>query len=153
MNITTKSKYALRAVIHLARQENGVIRREDLASAQGGISAVYLEKILLRLREKNLVTAKSGPGGGYRLARPASEITAWDIIHAVEDSPEPVMCLGEDAPACETDCDAKAFWARVWNAAVHEMKKATLSSLAAAGQEGEATLPDPEHNPDLAPCR
>ena len=52
MNITSKSKYALRAMIHLARKnDNGVMRREDLASAKGGISKEYLEKILLRLRE------------------------------------------------------------------------------------------------------
>jgi Rrf2 family protein len=121
--------------------------------AQGGISAVYLEKILLRLREKKLVTAKSGPGGGYRLARPASEITAWDIIHAVEDSPQPVVCLGEDAPACETDCEAKGFWARVWGAAVREMKDTTIASLAAAGQEGGALPENSSENPDLAPCR
>ena len=73
MNITTKSKYALRAMIHLARTKNGSARREDLAAAQGGISREYLEKILLRLRQKNLVDAKTGPGGGYRLARPPAD--------------------------------------------------------------------------------
>ena len=86
MNITSKSKYALRAIIHLARTNNGVMRREDLSIAQGGISKEYLEKILLRLRELNIVEAKSGRGGGYRLAKPAAELTAWDVISAVEES-------------------------------------------------------------------
>jgi Rrf2 family iron-sulfur cluster assembly transcriptional regulator len=101
MNITSKSKYALRAVIHLACTKTGVARREDLASAQGGISTEYLEKILLRLREHNILTAKSGPGGGYRLARPAIEMTAWDVISAVEESPQPVSCLGNGAEESE----------------------------------------------------
>jgi Rrf2 family iron-sulfur cluster assembly transcriptional regulator len=131
MNITSKSKYALRAVIHLAQQKSGIARREDLASAQGGISTEYLEKILLRLRENNILTAKSGPGGGYRLARPASEMTAWDVINAVEESLQPVSCLGNGQSGCSdgTSCEAKPFWERVWGAAAAEMKNTSIASL------------------------
>jgi Rrf2 family protein len=130
MNITSKSKYALRAIIHLARTSNGVMRREDLSIAQGGISKEYLEKILLRLRELNIVEAKSGRGGGYRLAKPASELTAWDVISAVEESPQPVSCLNENAVSCGGSCEAKTLWSRVWNAAVQEMKNTSIASLA-----------------------
>ncbi|MHC4942766.1 MAG: RrF2 family transcriptional regulator [Planctomycetota bacterium] len=129
MNITSKSKYALRAMIHLAQNGAGIMRREDLAIAQGGISKEYLEKILLRLREVGVVEAKSGRGGGYRLAKPADELTAWDIIVAVEDSPEPVSCLGSQPVNCTNHCGAKSLWKRVWDAAVQEMKNSTLSSL------------------------
>jgi len=131
MNITSKSKYALRAMIHLAQNGTKTLRREDLAVAQGGISKEYLEKILLKLREVSLVEAKSGRGGGYRLAKPADELTAWDIISAVEDSMEPVACLGKNPPAsCSSDhCGAKTLWKRVWDAAVQEMKSTSLSSL------------------------
>ena len=138
MNITSKSKYALRAVIHLARADGRPVRREDLASAQGGISTEYLEKILLRLREQGLLIAKSGPGGGYRLAQPPEEITAWDVIHAVEDSLAPVACLEEGARApehpCNNDglnCEARPFWTRVFNAVMREMKASTIADLAA----------------------
>ena len=131
MNITSKSKYALRAVIHLARKnDNGVMRREDLASAQGGISKEYLEKILLRLREFNLVEAKSGRGGGYRLAKSPTDITAWDVINAVEESPQPVSCLSENAISCGGSCEAKTLWRRVWDAAVQEMRNTSIASLA-----------------------
>ena len=108
MNITSKSKYALRAIIHLARTNNGVMRREDLSVAQGGISKEYLEKILLRLRELNIVEAKSGRGGGYRLAKPAEELTAWDVISAVEESPQPVSCLSENAVSCSSPARSRA---------------------------------------------
>ena len=138
MNITSKSKYALRAVIHLARAGGRPVRREDLASAQGGISTEYLEKILLRLREVGVLTAKSGPGGGYRLARPPQEITAWDVISAVEDSLAPVACLEESARApehpCNNDglnCEARPFWTRVFDAVMREMKAASIAELAA----------------------
>ena len=132
MNITSKSKYALRAVIHLAQLKSGVARREDLATAQGGISTEYLEKILLRLRENKILTAKSGPGGGYRLARPASEMTAWDVINAVEESLQPVSCLGNGRSGCSdgVSCEAKPFWERVWGAAAAEMKNTSIASLA-----------------------
>lgn len=129
MNITSKSKYALRAMIHLARNSTKTMRREDIAQAQGGISKEYLEKILLRLREANVVEAKSGRGGGYRLARSADELTAWEIISAVEDSPEPVACLSDPPSNCNERCGAKSLWKRVWDAAVGEMKNTKLSSL------------------------
>lgn len=141
MNITSKSKYALRAMIHLAEHGEGTLRREDLAQAQGGISKEYLEKILLRLREAKLVEAKSGRGGGYKLAKPAAELTAWDIIRAVEDSPEPVSCLAEEPVACsEQRCGAKSLWKRVWDAAVNEMKSSPLSSLVADEVEAFGTI-------------
>jgi Rrf2 family protein len=141
MNITSKSKYALRAVIQLARAENGgVVRREDLAAAQGGISALYLEKILLRLRDRGFLEAKSGPGGGYRLAVPASELTAWDIIRTVEESPEPVSCLGSVPPRCDTQCEAKAFWSKVWDAAIGVMKENSIAALALESESLERML-------------
>ena len=130
MNITSKSKYALRAVIHMARTMPKSARRGDLAAAQGGISTEYLEKILLRLRERRIVEAKSGPGGGYRLSVPDTELTAWDIISAVEESPAPVSCLTESPKNCEGFCEAKSLWVRVWEAAVREMRNTTIASLA-----------------------
>ena len=130
MNITSKSKYALRAVIHMARTMPKSARRGDLAAAQGGISTEYLEKILLRLRERRIVEAKSGPGGGYRLSVPDTELTAWDIISAVEESAAPVSCLTESPKNCEGFCEAKSLWVRVWEAAVREMRNTTIASLA-----------------------
>jgi Rrf2 family protein len=130
MNITSRSKYALRAVIHLARTRNNSARREDLAVAQGGISAEYLEKILLQLREKNIVSAKTGPGGGYRLAKSAASLTAWEVISAVEGSPAPVACLANRSRPCGEGCEAMPFWKRVWDAARNEMQQTSIASLA-----------------------
>ena len=76
--------------------------------------------------------AKSGPGGGYRLARPATEMTAWDVIDAVEESLQPVSCLGNGQRGCAdgVSCEAKPFWERVWDAAASEMKRTSIASLA-----------------------
>lgn len=112
----------------------------------------YLEKILIRLREARVLTAKSGPGGGYRLARPAEELTAWDVIKAVEGSPAPVACLDDSANHCSLNCEAKPFWERVWHAAVMEMQNTSISSLAA----GAASLDDIRNLPEserMAHCR
>jgi Rrf2 family protein len=163
MNITSKSKYALRAMIHLAQKGSATVRREDLALAQGGISKESLEKILLRLREANIVEAKSGRGGGYRLARSSDELTAWDIISAVEDSPQPVSCLGDSPNSCmEKRCGAKSLWKRVWEAAVNEMKSARLASLVEEELDtfgtihqhpnGEAVQDNPEADSSLSQC-
>ena len=151
MNITSQSKYALRAVIYLAQTKKGVARREDIASAQGGISMEYLEKILLRLRERSILTAKSGPGGGYRLARPAEEMTAWDVIRAVEDSLLPVSCLDETRGRCAENlaCEARPFWKRVWEAAADVMKDTTMASLAAEKPPSENSGDLPESTPSV----
>ena len=151
MNITSKSKYALRAMIHLARNGTKTMRREDLAKAQGGISKEYLEKILLRLREAKVVEAKSGRGGGYRLARSPEELTAWDIISAVEDSPEPVACLSDPPSNCHERCGAKSLWKRVWGAAVGEMKGTVLSSLVEDELESFVTIQHHAENENLEP--
>jgi len=153
MNITTKSKYAIRAVIQLAKAEQKTIRREDLSLAQGGISTEYLEKILLQLRQKQIVTAKTGPGGGYRLAKPASALTAWDVISAVEESPAPVSCLQEKNHLCTVDCEAKPFWQRMWDAAVGEMKKTTIASLAVGSNVLDEIKKSPEVEHLIHQCR
>jgi Rrf2 family protein len=65
------------------------------------IPARYLEQIFQRLRRARIVQGKRGPGGGYTLARPASEITLRDVIEAVEGPLESLMArdLAGDAPA------------------------------------------------------
>lgn len=82
MRISAKEDYAIRATIELAVANGGTIKRERIAEAQG-IPAPFLENILLQLKRAEIVDAQRGAEGGFRLARPASEISVADVIRAV----------------------------------------------------------------------
>jgi Rrf2 family protein len=83
VRVSAKVDYALRAMIELAAAPDGPVKGERIASAQE-IPLKFLENILLELRHAELVASQRGAEGGYRLARPASEINVADVIRAVE---------------------------------------------------------------------
>ena len=83
MRVSAKVDYALRAMTELAAAPPGPIKGERLATAQA-IPPKFLENILIELRHAGLVASQRGAEGGYRLARPAAEITIADVIRAVE---------------------------------------------------------------------
>jgi Rrf2 family protein len=83
VRVSAKADYAVRAAIELAASGDGVVKGEHVSQAQD-IPLNFLENILGDLKHAGLVASRRGPEGGYRLARPASEITIADVIRAVE---------------------------------------------------------------------
>jgi Rrf2 family protein len=84
MKLSTRSRYGLRALTALARHEGQVVPAETLA-AEEGVSKKYLDSILAALRRAGLLESIHGAAGGYRLARPAKELTAADVVGALEE--------------------------------------------------------------------
>lgn len=86
MRISTKGRYAITAMLDLAlnARDGHKVTLADISEFQG-ISLSYLEQLFARLRHAKLVQGTRGPGGGYRLARPAHEISITDIVIAVDD--------------------------------------------------------------------
>jgi Rrf2 family protein len=82
MRISAREDYAIRALIELAVADGGIVNRERISEAQG-IPTPFLQNILLDLKRANLVEAHRGPEGGFRLSRPAAEISVADVIRAV----------------------------------------------------------------------
>ena len=82
VRITAREDYAIRAVIELAVAGGAIVKREDIADRQN-IPAPFLENILRDLKKDEIVDALRGPEGGFRLARPADEITVADVIRSV----------------------------------------------------------------------
>ncbi len=87
MRVALQVQYAVHGIFDLAYNGQGEPIQVRAIGARQGIPARYLEQIFQRLRRAGLVTSKRGPGGGYRLARPPSEITLRDIVEAVEGAP------------------------------------------------------------------
>lgn len=85
MRLTTKSRFAVNAMIDVALREHmGPVTLSAIGARQK-ISLSYLEQMFSRLRRSGLVESARGPGGGYTLARKASAISVADIILAVDD--------------------------------------------------------------------
>lgn len=94
MKLTTKGRYAVTAMLDLAlHNEKGPVTLADIADRQG-ISLSYLEQLFSRLRKKELVSSVRGPGGGYSLASPASEVHIAEVISAVDEVVDATRCGG-----------------------------------------------------------
>jgi Rrf2 family iron-sulfur cluster assembly transcriptional regulator len=94
MRLSTKGRYAVMAMVDLARREDDACRAVALAdiAARQEISLSYLEQLFARLRRRGLVTSARGPGGGYRLARGADQTSIADIVHAVDEPLRATRC-------------------------------------------------------------
>ena len=94
MKLSSKGRYAVMAMADLAREGvDGPVTLAEIASRQE-ISQSYLEQLFARLRRAGVVQSVRGPGGGYRLARPADEIDIAAIILAVDEPVRAVRCTG-----------------------------------------------------------
>ena len=99
MQLSTKGRYAVMALTDLAgRGEDRAVCLADIAEKQQ-ISRPYLEQLFARLRRSGLVTSVRGPGGGYRLARPASEVSVAEVVLAADESLRATRCGGK-GPGC-----------------------------------------------------
>ncbi|MGH7040691.1 MAG: Rrf2 family transcriptional regulator [Acetobacteraceae bacterium] len=105
MQLSTRGRYAVMALAELATREArpgggacGPVCLADIAASQL-LSLSYLEQIFGRLRRAGLVGANRGPGGGYRLSRPAAEISIAAIAAAVDEAIRATRCE-EGGPGC-----------------------------------------------------
>ncbi|KUJ71435.1 Rrf2 family transcriptional regulator [Thiomicrospira sp. WB1] len=111
MKLTSKGRYAVTAMLDIAlNQSSGPITLAMISERQS-ISLSYLEQIFSRLKKADLVLSARGPGGGYRLSRPASEIKVNQVIQAVNEDLEPRRCRGESNCQNGDECLSHALWA------------------------------------------
>ncbi|GAB4163520.1 MAG: Fe-S cluster assembly transcriptional regulator IscR [Rickettsiaceae bacterium] len=92
MMLTTKSRYAVMAVIEVAANSSNLPTKLADISAKQDIPLNYLEQIFAKLKKAGLVTSVKGPGGGYYLISPSEQITIEDIIDAVDENLKMTRC-------------------------------------------------------------
>ena len=109
MKISTKGRYALRIMVEFAEHDGEVLSLKSVADAQN-ISLKYLEQIVHMLIKTNLLVSFRGINGGYKLAKPASQIKVSTILRATEGDLAIVTCLGEEACAKHAHCHARKCW-------------------------------------------
>lgn len=130
MKLSTKGRYGLRALIDLALySENETVSIQSIASRQN-ISDSYLEQLMRKLRSAGLIVSVRGAQGGYKLARPANEISVGDVLRALEGSLEAVTCGGEDNSCQGADlCVTKFVWERINSSIRDTVDSIKLSQL------------------------
>jgi Rrf2 family iron-sulfur cluster assembly transcriptional regulator len=100
MKLSTKGRYAVMAMTDLAgHADRRAVSLAEIAERQQ-LSVAYLEQLFARLRRRGLVVSARGPGGGYRLARPANETTIADVVTAVDEPLRATRCGGEGMLGC-----------------------------------------------------
>jgi Rrf2 family iron-sulfur cluster assembly transcriptional regulator len=109
MRLSTKGRYAVTAMMDLAIHEpGGPVTLADISHCQS-ISLSYLEQLFSKLRKGHLVRGVRGPGGGYRLAKPAAEISIASIIAAVDEKVD-ATCGGDSSCDDEDSCLTHELW-------------------------------------------
>lgn len=134
MKLSTKSTYGLRAMVNIALEhKNGAVSIKEI-SRKEGISSVYLEQLLNKLRRENLVKSVRGPSGGYMLSRSPDKITVRDIVKTLEGSISPVDCVaGRESwkAVCgrSKNCISKIVWGKLAKAIDDCLESVTLANL------------------------
>lgn len=139
MRISAKGRYALAAMIYMAENhESGECITVISISEKLGISKIYLEQVFAMLKKEGLVNSVKGAQGGYQLARNPRQITALDVLSAVEISLfEPTEATVQDkAPEIESAIKSAVFDAM--DSAVRDsLEKVTLYDLVSVVEENK----------------
>lgn len=138
MRLSTKSRFAVTAMIDVALRENaGPVPLSDIAQRHQ-ISLSYLEQVFSKLRQHGLVQSTRGPGGGYALGQRAERITVADIIGAVEGEANHTGLNATHQVAAPTQAQSREMTQDLWDALnskmVDFMRSITLRSLAVEQQ-------------------
>ena len=123
---------ALRAAVDLAlHQDHGPVLRKDIVGRQD-ISGDYLAHLFGKLRQAGLIRSVMGPGGGYVLARDAADISAGDVLRAVDEILEPVFCVDSSPETVcprENSCATHLLWAQLGRQIIELLDSVTLADL------------------------
>ena len=114
MNLTTKGRYAVMAMVDLATNGgNGPVVLSEIAHRQN-IAVSYLEQIFMRLRKSGLVKSVRGPGGGYCLSKDMENTNISEIVSAVDESVKMTRCDSGGGSCVHDKKSAKCITHNLW---------------------------------------
>ena len=138
MKLGTRGRYAVMAMAELAMRTGGASEAQPVTlaeiAARQDISQSYLEQLFGRLRRAGLVRSARGPGGGYRLARPAAELTIAEIVVAVDENLRATRCPPGSGRGCmkdETRCVTHDLWEELGIHIHHFLDSVSLEDVCA----------------------
>jgi Rrf2 family iron-sulfur cluster assembly transcriptional regulator len=110
MQLTTKGRYAVTAMLDLSMHGHGKPINLAEISERQGISVSYLEQLFSKLRRESLVNSVKGPGGGYVLSRNAQDISVSEVIRAVDEKMDVTSCGGAGNCFQGEQCMTHQLW-------------------------------------------
>ena len=133
MQLLSSEEYGLRCLLRVAGADGASVPISQIAGAEG-ISPEYTAKLMRQLRLGGLVTSLRGAEGGYRLTRPAAEITVWGALSVLggEFFPEGFCaCHPGQQRECvrTTDCSLRALWRTVQSSLRETLEAISLADL------------------------
>jgi len=129
MRLTTKGRFAVTAMIDLGlRQHMGPVTLASISQRQD-ISLSYLEQLFGKLRRHELVASTRGPGGGYTMGRPMTEISVADVIYAVDEPLDATQCGGRENCNNDQRCMTHDLWANLNRVMIDFLDSVSLQQL------------------------
>lgn len=129
LRISKLTDYGTVVLAHLANGEQALVSAADVAAGTG-LAPPTVSKLLKTLARAGLVSSMRGARGGYRLARPAAEITAADVIDALEGPVSITQCSAGDPPCEHEDvCNVGSAWQQINVAIRRALDDVTLVDL------------------------
>ncbi len=129
MRLNTKGRYAVTAILDVALHgAEGPVRLASIAERQN-ISQSYLEQLFASLRRAGLVSSIRGPGGGYRLAHDAQEISIAQVIAAVNERVDATRCGGHENCQENEPCLTHGLWAELGEEIERYLRSVRLSDV------------------------
>ncbi len=131
MRLTSFTDYGLRALMRLASDPGRLFTTEEIAR-EFSISRNHLTKVVRKLALAGVIATQKGARGGFRLARPAGEITLGEIVRRLESHQALVECFRADGGACvlTPGCRFKARLGAAREAFLRELDRSTLAECA-----------------------
>jgi Rrf2 family protein len=135
LRVTTRTRYAIRALYHLAFHRSGqATQAKEIAEVQK-VPLRFLEQILQDLRRAGLIEARRGPRGGYALARPPAEISMADVLRAVRGPLEELLGVEEPEVGVSGANDVPSLvWGEVGSRLIDVLEHATLADFIARAE-------------------
>ena len=145
MNLTTKGRFAVTAMLDLAMQHSSDPVTLAEISQRQKISLSYLEQLFGKMRRRALVNSVRGPGGGYRLAKDMGSVSIADIIVAVDEPIDSTRCGGKEDCNDGEKCITHDLWEKLNEHIFDYLGAVTLKQLVddqQAKQNGVAQVQD-----------
>jgi Rrf2 family protein len=129
MQLSTKGRYAVVAMVELAKHNAASSLPLSTIAERQQISTAYLEQLFMKLRRAGLVHALRGPKGGYRLARRPADITISEIMTAADEQMCVKRCSPEDYCLGSKQCSAHDLWCSLQSYLADFLENVTLQDI------------------------
>ena len=132
IQITNQADYALRSMLYIAKYAESQLIPSNTIAEEMQISRIFLSRINSQLVNAGLIRTRRGARGGVMLAKPAAEISIYDVVTTIDGPITLIDCIA-DPESCplSPDCPYRTFWEETQNALIARMKAVSLQDMLA----------------------